>query len=60
MTDQTVYFKCFQRAMFNSVISPAPEIRFISSSFLLIAIAVVVDELVYFWTAEWPETEDVF
>jgi len=35
------YFKCFQRAIFSSVISPAPEMRLISSSFLLMAIAVI-------------------
>ncbi|HEY4965593.1 MAG TPA: hypothetical protein VII28_04300 [Puia sp.] len=42
------YLKCFQRAIFNSVISPAPEMRLISSSFLLMAIAVVVAELADF------------
>lgn len=42
------YFKCFQSAMFSSVISPAPEMRLISSSFLLIAMAVVVEVLVFF------------
>ncbi len=42
------YFKCFHSAMFNSVISPAPEMRLISSSFLLMAIAVVVEGLAIF------------
>ncbi len=31
---RTLYFKCFHNAMFNSVISPSPEIRLISRSFL--------------------------
>lgn len=34
--------------MFNSVISPAPEIRLISSSFLPIAKAVTADGLKFF------------
>ena len=42
------YFKCRQSAMFNSVISPAPEIRLISSSFLPMANAVTADGLMVF------------
>ena len=38
----------------SSVISPAPEIRLISSSFLLMAIAVLVEELAFF---AWDEAE---
>jgi hypothetical protein len=42
------YFKCRNSAIFNSVISPAPEMRFISRSFLPMAIAVTVGELPVF------------
>jgi len=42
------YFKCRQSAMFNSVISPAPEMRLISSSFLPMASAVTADGLKVF------------
>ena len=43
-----LHFKCRQSAIFNSVISPAPEMRLISRSFFLIASAVAADELLVF------------
>ena len=43
MQKKLIYLRCFQRAIFNSVISPAPEIRLISRSFLLMAIAVTAE-----------------
>jgi hypothetical protein len=45
MISRTFYFKCRQSAIFNSVISPAPEMRLISSNFLPIARAVTADGL---------------
>jgi hypothetical protein len=42
------YFKCLQSAIFISVISPAPEMRFISRSFFPMAIAVGVEDLPVF------------
>ena len=39
------YLRCLQRAMFNSVISPVPEILLISRSFLPMANAVIADGL---------------
>ena len=42
---KTDYLRCLQRAMFNSAISPVPEILLISRSFLLIAMAVIADGL---------------
>jgi hypothetical protein len=43
-----LHFKCRQRAIFNSVNSPAPEIRLISSNFLPMASAVSADGLKVF------------
>ena len=40
-----IYLRCLQRARFSSVISPSPEIRLISRSFLPMAIAVIADEV---------------
>ena len=42
---KTDYLRCLQRAMFNSVISPVPEILLISRSFLPMAMAVIADGL---------------
>ena len=46
--------------MFSSVISPAPEIRFISSSFLLIARAVSAELLCALRFVEGSNCERVF
>ena len=46
--DKSNYFKCRQRAIFSSVISPAPEMRLISSNFLPMAMAVMAEELFIF------------
>lgn len=42
------YLRCFQSAIFSSVISPAPDMRLISRSFLPIAMAVTVEGLMVF------------
>jgi hypothetical protein len=55
---ESIYFKCRQSAIFNSVISPAPDIRLISSSFLPMANAVIADALAAFrvaWDLDWAE-----
>ena len=50
------YFRCFQSAIFNSVISPSPEIRLISRSFLPMVSAKPGKEFADEW-AFFPEAD---